>query len=87
LLETGYFFLKLDEKLMAQTRLPCGVKQKIISGSVASLYSNSQPRDALNMFASLISIIRESPTQSISATGEAILLSIPSGMPEFVVVT
>jgi hypothetical protein len=62
LLETRYFFLKLYEKLMAQTQLPRGVMQKIISGSVASLYSNGQLRDALNTFASLISIIRESPT-------------------------
>jgi hypothetical protein len=62
LFETGYFFLKLYEKLMAQTRLAHGVTQKIINESVASLYSNNQLRDALNTFASLISIIRESPT-------------------------
>jgi hypothetical protein len=60
--ETGYFFLKFYEKLIAQTRLARGVTQKIISGSVASLYSNSQLRYALNAFASFISIIRESST-------------------------
>jgi hypothetical protein len=62
LLETGSFFLKFHEKLTAQIRVPRGVMQKIINGSVASLYSNSQFRDALNTFASRISIIRESPT-------------------------
>jgi hypothetical protein len=37
LLETGYFFLKLYEKLMTEPRLPSGVTQTIAAGSLSSL--------------------------------------------------
>jgi hypothetical protein len=62
LLETGYWFLELYEKLLTKVGLPLGVTQKISPGGFASLYSKGQFRDGLNTFMSLISIIRESPT-------------------------
>jgi hypothetical protein len=62
LLETACLFLNAYEKLLAKHELPSGITQTIAAGSLSGLYTTHQLGDALNMFMSLISIIRESST-------------------------
>jgi hypothetical protein len=65
LLETGFWFLFLYERLLIVVGPPRGVNQKIpkeVGRFCVTLYTSDQIRDGLNTFASLISILRESPT-------------------------